>query len=199
MFLGPLEIAKPWNTKGIAGVYRFLERVWRLSFAVNAGKSAEDAHELEGLLHETIKKIGNDIETLNLNTAISQLMILSNAMVALPGVPVSAFRTFLLLLAPFAPHLSEELWERSGESDSIHTQAWPTFDEGRLAKREVVIAVQVNGKVRGVLNFPRDVSEGEVKKEAIALPGISKWLEGKKQERVIYVPGRLINIVTRGD
>ncbi|MDB6127341.1 MAG: leucyl-tRNA synthetase, partial [Verrucomicrobia bacterium] len=202
MFLGPLEAAKPWNSQGIEGVHRFLQKVWRECLGregeVNpkiTDDRSVDSPELIKLLHETIKKVGDDIEHLRFNTAISQMMIFSNAVQKAPSVSRATMLTFLQVLAPFAPHLAEELWERLGGAGSILKAAWPSFDPAKLVTDSVKLVFQVNGKHRGDQFVPVGLSEAEAVVLASANPKVATHLSSKAVKRVIYVPGRILNIV----
>jgi leucyl-tRNA synthetase len=204
MFLGPLDAMKPWNPNGIEGVHRFLQKVWRECVGregeVNAkiSDTAADSAELLKLLHETIKKVGDDIEGLRFNTAISQMMIFTNALQKAPQVSRGTIQAFLQLLAPFAPHLAEELWGRLGGSDaapSIARVPWPQFDPAKLASTEVKLVFQVNGKHRGDQLVPIGIAQDDAVSAARANPRVAPHLEGKTVKRVIYVPGKILNIV----
>ncbi|HQB43897.1 MAG TPA: leucine--tRNA ligase, partial [Polyangiaceae bacterium] len=159
MFMGPLEQVKPWKTSGIQGVRRFLERVYKLCLSSEAEAKADEA--TLRLVHKTIKKVGDDIEAMHFNTAVSALMILSNHLSTLQPVPMDAARTLVLLLSPITPHLAEELWQRLGGTPSVSLQPWPTYDEALVREDVVEIGVQVNGKVRGRIALARDASEDE--------------------------------------
>ncbi len=201
MFLGPLEAMKPWNPRGIEGVHRFLQKVWRECLdaegAVNAklSASAEDPADLAKLLHETIKKVGDDIEGLRFNTAISQMMIFVNALQKAPAVNRRTMLSFLQLLAPFAPHLAEELWARLGEKPSILSAPWPAFDPGKLVASELKLVVQVNGKHRGELIVPVGTTQETALKLANENPKVAPHLAAKTIKRVVFVPGKILNIV----
>ncbi len=201
MFLGPLEAMKPWNTKNIEGVHRFLKRVWRECIDVEGAISprissaANLSAETEKIFHASIKKVGEDIEGLHFNTAISQMMILLNALQKEPALPRAVMLDFLRLLAPFAPHMTEELWARLGESGSIMTAGWPSFDPAKLVARTITIVVQVNGKHRGEVTGSLDVTESELLRLACAQPKIASHLGGKPIKKTIYVKGRLINML----
>jgi leucyl-tRNA synthetase len=201
MFLGPLEAMKPWNTKGIEGVHRFLKKIWRECLteegAVNP-RLAADAHlspETEKLLHETIRKVGDDIATLRFNTAISQMMILMNALQKEPAVPRAAMLDLLRLLAPFAPHLAEELWARLGQSGSIMAAGWPAYDPAKLVTNTMTIVIQVNGKHRGDVTVDAGINESELATLAAQQPKVIPHLAGKPIKRTIYIKGRLINLL----
>jgi leucyl-tRNA synthetase len=202
MFLGPLEAAKPWNSQGIEGVHRFLHKVWRECIGregeVNpkiTDDPAADSAELARLLHETIRKVGGDIEDLHFNTAISQMMVFSNALQKAATVSRATVLSFLQVLAPFAPHLAEELWARLGGKGSVMQAAWPQFDPARLVANEVKLVFQVNGRHRGDQLVPVGLSETDAVKLAQANPRVAPHLAGRSLKRVIYVPGRILNIV----
>jgi leucyl-tRNA synthetase len=204
MFLGPLEAMKPWNPRGIEGVHRFLQKVWRELIGedgrMSAKLSASDpgdaaAIELKRLLHETIRKVGDDIEGMRFNTAISQMMIFANALQKAPWVEITVARQFLQLLAPFAPHIADELWSRLGGTGSIQQVAWPVHDPKLLEKSEVKLVFQVNGKFRGDQLMPVGVSEADAVAAARTNPKVAPHLEGKTLARVIYVPGKILNLV----
>ncbi|MDB6170494.1 MAG: leucyl-tRNA synthetase [Verrucomicrobia bacterium] len=201
MFLGPLEAMKPWNPHGIEGVHRFLQKVWRECIGREGEVTdkivddpAVDSPELTKLLHETIKKAGEDIENLRFNTAISQMMIFANALQKSPRVSRATMLAFLQVLAPFAPHLSEELWSRVGGKGSVLHAAWPVFDPAKLVTDTVKLVFQVNGKHRGDQLVPVGLAEADALKLAEANPKVVPHLRGKMR-RVIYVPGRILNIV----
>jgi leucyl-tRNA synthetase len=209
MFMGPLEQMKPWSMKGVEGVSRFLARVWRLMMEENqAGEwvlasavedVATEKPELK-VLHATIKKVGEDIETLSFNTAISQMMILVNALTNAPVKSVAALRSLLVIVNPFAPHLSSELWEvlqeKFGRSHGdITAQTWPTYDERLLLEQDVTIVVQVNGKMRDKIVVSADLPELEIEAAALASPKVQEFIAGKTIRKVVVVPKRLVNVV----
>jgi leucyl-tRNA synthetase len=209
MFMGPLEQMKPWSMRGVEGVARFLARVWRLMMSENqAGewdlsskvKDIELDKPQQKIMHATIKKVTGDIETLSFNTAIAQMMIFVNAFTNVETIPLSAMRTFLVLLNPFAPHLSSELWEKLNEKfgkldGAITGQTWPDYDERVLVEDEVEIAVQVNGKVRDRVRLSISATEDEVKAAALASPKIQQFTAGHTVAKVVVVPKKLVNIV----
>lgn len=201
MFLGPLEDMKPWNPRGIEGVHRFLHKIWRECIGQDGQRNAklsEDAvesDELQKLLHETIKKVGDDLENLRFNTPISQMMILVNALHKTPALRPETMRILLQLLAPFAPHLAEELWARLGGEGSVQSAAWPQFDPAKLVRDQVKLVFQVNGKHRGDELVALNLSQEEALKIAQANPRVASQLEGKQIKRVILVPNKIINIV----
>ncbi len=202
MFMGPLEDTKPWSTKGVEGVFRFLNRVWRLFIddEGNLNKSIQIVSmspEQERLLHQTIKKVQYDIESLNFNTAISQMMIFVNGFTNLEVKPLKALQNFILALSPFAPHIGEEIWQRLGNKDSIVYQTWPAFDEAKTKEDTVEMVVQVNGKIRAKFQIPVNTGEDEVKSQALNDECVKKYLEGKNIIKIIFVKNRLLNIVIK--
>jgi leucyl-tRNA synthetase len=204
MFMGPLEQMKPWSMRGVEGVSRFLARVWRLMMTENqagewelssALQDIDPTKEQQKILHATIKKVTEDIESLSFNTAISQMMIFVNAFTTAEAVPVSAMRTFLVLLNPFAPHLSSELWEKLKSPSDIAQQSWPACDEMFLIEDEIEIVIQVNGKLRASMKMPIAASEEQVKAAALANPKIQQHVAGKSIRKVVVVPKKLVNVV----
>ncbi len=207
MFMGPLEQMKPWSMRGVEGVSRFLARVWRLIMTDNqagewelspAVQDVDFTKAQQKIVHATIKKVTDDIETLSFNTAISQMMIFVNAFIPrgeTKTVPLAAMRTFLILLNPFAPHLSAELWEKLKSRGDVTEQRWPDHDEKFLVEDEVEMAVQVNGKVRDRMTMSILASEAEVKAAALANPKIKELIAGKTIRKVVVVPKKLVNIV----
>ncbi len=198
MFMGPLQTAKPWNTEGINGVYRFLNRVWSLFInqIKNKNKAGNDP-AIAKIVNQTIKKVGADIENLDYNTAISALMECLNALTTKEGVKIktSFLEDFLKLLAPLAPFITEELWRQIGHKTSIHKEPWPKYNEKMLIEKEFELIIQINGKVRDKTKVKVGINENEVEKLAINREKIKQLLIGKRPKKVIYVPNRLINIV----
>ncbi|HEY4517579.1 MAG TPA: class I tRNA ligase family protein [Candidatus Paceibacterota bacterium] len=195
MFMGPFDQPVIWSTENMTGSRRFLERVSRLGDKL-AEVRAPDS--LETLLHQTIQKVSDDIENMKFNTAISQLMILQNECETLQSIPQPLYLTLLRLLAPFAPHLSEEIWESLGQPGSIHESPWPKADERKLISETALFIIQVNGKVRGQIEAPRDTGKEELQKLALSMPAVAKWVEGKNIAQIVHIPGRLLNIVAQG-
>jgi leucyl-tRNA synthetase len=209
MFMGPLEQMKPWSMKGVEGVSRFLARVWRLIMEENqagewvlSGEVKEvDPQKSElKILHATIKKVSSDIEALSFNTAISQMMILVNALTNTPAKPVSALRTLLILLNPFAPHLTSELWEIlaqrfPGTEGDITGQRWPTHDERLLIEDEIEIVLQVNGKLRDKITVALDATNAAIQAAALANKKVQNAVGGQTIRKVIVVPKKLVNVV----
>jgi leucyl-tRNA synthetase len=202
MFMGPLEATKPWQTRDIEGVYRFLHRVWRMIVgpdgALSAAMSDEPmTPEQERLLHETIRKVDEHTATLNFNTAISQMMVFANEFGKSEKRSRGAMEAFVLMLAPYAPHLAEELWERLGHSTTLAYEPFPVCDEAKLKRAEVEVVVQVQGKPRAKVMLPADASAAQMEAAALADPKVRAQLEGKTVVKVITVPGRLVNLVVR--
>jgi leucyl-tRNA synthetase len=203
MFMGPLEQVKPWNTRGVEGTHRFLNRAWRLIAGSDedsgspgpALDSAEPTREQSQLLHQTIAKVTEDIEAMRFNTAISALMEFTNAANKWPTVPRAAAEAFVLLLAPLAPHLAEELWQRLGHAESLAHAAWPVADPAFLRADVLEIPVQVNGKVRGKITVPAEAQEAEVIEIAKLDQNVGRHLAGQTVKRAIYVRGRIVNFV----
>ncbi|MFP4539776.1 MAG: class I tRNA ligase family protein, partial [Candidatus Paceibacterota bacterium] len=193
MFIGPFDGEVVWNPNGPAGAYRFLERIWRLSNKVSS--SARSEKDVTTLLHQTIKKVEDDIFSFSFNTAVSSLMILTNRMEKLEKVPKKDFETLVMLLAPLAPHIAEELWHGMGKKRSVHQSGWPQYNEKLMVEDKTKIAIQVNGKTRGEMEVDRDTPEEQVKKEAEKTEAFGKWCQGAVIKRVIYVKNRIINYV----
>ena len=223
MFMGPLEMVKPWNTKGVEGVYRFLGRVWRMfidektektfeqKFTVSNEQRSELLAELKlsidvvdidpsqeqmKVLHTCIKKVTEDMENMRFNTAISALMVFVNEASNWDLRPLSVMKDFLLLLVPFAPHIAEELYSKTNSQEgSIAYYPWPIFDEKYLVETSIEMAVQVNGKVRDRLQLPADIENSKIEELALHSENVMRHIEGKKVKKVIVIPGKLINIV----
>lgn len=199
MFMGPLEDMKPWNSKGIVGVSRFLDRVSE----INQELTREDDKKIVSLLHKTIKKVGDDIEEFKYNTAISALMILVNEIYDFKNKnnawPLSKgnLALFVRILEPFAPHLAEELWEQLGHNTLIVKESWPKYDEALLQDDTFVLAIQINGKLRSTIEVASDVTEETAKELAFADENVKKWLEDKEVVKVVYVKGKLLSIVIK--
>ncbi|MFA4873187.1 MAG: class I tRNA ligase family protein [Patescibacteria group bacterium] len=211
MFMGPFEDAKPWSMRSIVGIRRFLERVWSLGTRIHTHSprihtqafkgvvSAFKSDALARLAHQTIKKVTEDIEAFKFNTAIAQLMTYTNELPALEdrADTLSGYKALLILLAPFAPHITEELWEQLGNARSIFKEPWPAFDLALMTQETVQVVIQIDGKKRGVAEVSRDAGEEEVYAAANALPEIQKYLKGKEVARKVYVKGKLLNLVTQ--
>jgi len=196
MFMGPLQATKPWNTKGVEGVFRFLKRSWRMVMDSDIADGAAMSKEQVRLLHTTIKKVTEDTDALNFNTAISQLMIFLNEFSKATVLPRAAAEAYVKLVAPYAPHLAEELWEELGHKDTtLAYEPWPEYDEALTKIDEVEILVQVMGKPRARLMMSAALDSAAMEKLALASPEIQAAIAGKTVRKVVAVPGRLINIV----
>ncbi|MEI7688717.1 MAG: class I tRNA ligase family protein [Candidatus Nomurabacteria bacterium] len=192
MFMGPFDQSLPWSTESIIGSRRFIDKVCRLKEKTVEIKSDL---ELEKVLHKTIKKVTEDIESMSFNTAISSMMILVNEMEKAGNIPVKDFKMFLQILAPFAPHITEELWCNLGEKKSIHRSLWPKWDKKKVVDDTIKIAVQVGGKVRGEIIVDKDITEDQIKELVLKEKFVIPWVENKIIKRIIYVKGRIVNIV----
>ena len=203
LFMGPLEVQKPWQMKDVEGVNRFLQRVWRLVVDEKSGElnpklsevPSSSEPELERTLHKTIKKVSSDTETLQMNTGIAQMMIFVNEATVCPTLPRGILTTFLRLLSPYAPHLCEELWQRLGEPKLIAHAEWPSWDPDLCIDDTITVVVQVNGKKRDELQVARDADRESLERLALASEKAQKFIEGREPKRVVVVPGRLVNIV----
>jgi len=194
MFIGPFSEGGDWSDKGIVGISRFLNRVWTL--VQSSSKSQSSKNELEALRQKTIKKVTEDLENLRYNTAISALMEYLNAINNQQStVNKKDIETLLILLSPFAPYIAEELWRELGHNDSVHNQLWPKYNPKMIQEGKTRLVLQVNGKVRDIVEVVSGISEAEAKKLALVNPKIKKWLEGKTPKKLIFVPGRLVNVV----
>ncbi|HEY4612583.1 MAG TPA: leucine--tRNA ligase [Bacteroidota bacterium] len=200
MFMGPLEDMKPWSTRGVEGVYRFLNRVSRL-FVTEEGTiepsivEVPPTTEYERLYHQTVKKVGEDIEALRFNTAISQQMIFLNETMKLEQKPRQLLEQFVLLLAPFAPHLAEELWQRLGHTHSLAYEPWPTFDSAKTVYERVEVVFQVNGKVRSKVTVALNTAEQELEQMALNDAHVKRHVDGKRIARTVVVKNKLVNLV----
>jgi leucyl-tRNA synthetase len=213
MFIGPWEGGGPWNSRGIEGVQRFLQRAWTL---VHDGPGADRAvpapgpagrrpadRDLRHWTHKTIKKVTEDLEGFQFNTAISAMMEFANflqrARDGMEGTPAwaDATRTLVLLLAPFAPHLSEELWEHLGGPYSVHQQRWPSYDAEAAQAEMITLVLQVDGKVRDRIQVSTDLGEGEARELALRNEKVKRFMDGRSVADVVVVPRRLVNVVTR--
>jgi leucyl-tRNA synthetase len=201
MFLGPLEVSKPWIAAGITGVSRFLERMWAIGEKpVNEaapGSEAAGGAALQKLLHRTIKKVTEDTASINFNTAISAMMIYSNELARLAEIPRALWEPFVIMFSVYAPHLGEELWEKLRHSESVSACHWPVYDERMTIDDEVTIVVQVNGKIRDKFTAAAGAARAEIEKTALALPGVLKWTQGHTVAKVISVQDKLVNVVVK--
>ena len=198
MFLGPLEQAKPWNTAGISGTYNFLRKLWRLYFSESGWQVTEEAPTAEMLkaLHKTIKKVNEDIQSFSFNTSVSQFMICVNELTALKCHHRAILEPLAVLVAPFAPHIAEELWKHLGHNESITYAPYPTHEEKYLQEDSKEYPVSFNGKVRFKRAFPTDMSAAEIEQAILADPQTTEQLQGKAPKKVIVVPNRIINVVS---
>jgi leucyl-tRNA synthetase len=195
MFMGPLEVTKPWSTKGLTGVHRFLDRVWRVMDKELTDEEAPP--ELQKVLHKTIKKVTEDSDSLAFNTAIAQMMIFINEIFKIDKLYREVWEPFVLLLAPYAPHLAEELWERLGHEPSISFQQWPQWKEELTIDEVITVVVQINGKVRSKMDMNIGTSEAVLKEKALGLERIQELLKGKEIVKIITVADKLVNIVAK--
>ena len=193
MFMGPFDQAIAWSTDNIMGARRLIERVWKLKARIS--DDALLSNDTETLLHQTIKKVSEDIETFGFNTAIAQLMIFVNHIEKLERIQSRTYDTLLKLLAPFAPHVTQELWSELGYKSELYREVWPKFEEEKTVSSSMTIAVQINGKLRDTLVLNRDMPEESVHTAALASPIIQKWLNGAEPKKIIYVRGKIISIV----
>ena len=196
MFMGPLEVSKPWATAGLVGVSRFLEKVWALSG--RALVETEPTRDSLKSLNRAVKKVSGDTSSLNFNTAISAMMIYVNELGKLENLPRSMWEPLVLMLAPYAPHLAEELWAKAGHTKSLVRAAWPTYDEALCADDTKEIVVQVNGKIRERFSAVAGTAVDELQKTALSLPKVKEWVDGKKVAKVVVVKDKLVNIVVTG-
>ncbi len=196
MFMGPLEVSKPWATTGLVGVYRFIDRVWRLQ-EERTITDEEPSEEILKLLHKTIKKVTHDTDTLNFNTAISQMMVLVNELYKTDTLPRVVWETLVKLLGPYVPHIAEELWELAGHKPTLANVSWPTYDEKLTIDSEVQIIMQVNGKVRSKSVQGKGLSKEEMLALAKNDEKILTWIEGKTIVKEIVVPDKLVNLVVK--
>jgi len=202
MFMGPLESIKPWSMQGVEGVHRFLQKVWRMIVDADTGQMCGEVKDAGGdeatlrLLNQTIKKVGDDIETFNFNTAISAMMIFVNHLSKQQVRPKSVLEKFILILAPFAPHIAEEIWQRLGHKDSLAYEPWPEYDKELIKEKEIELAVQVNGKIRDRIVVIAETDEEQIKEKALASIKVSAAMEGKPAKKIIVVKPRIVSIIT---
>jgi leucyl-tRNA synthetase len=205
MYMGPLEAQKPWNTRDIVGMSRFLNSVWR-NLVGDEGDESRSAkpvrienvaipENLDRMMHRTIKKVGDDIEHLRFNTAIAELIKLNNEVTGSEVVPRELAENFTLLLAPFAPHIAEEIWSRLGHTKSLARRPWPTYDEAKFQESTMELPVQINGKVRDKITVPTDADEPSILATAEKSDKVQPWIAGKSIKKRLYVPRKLVNFV----
>ena len=198
MFMGPLDKSKPWNTKGLQGSYRFLQKVWKLCIESREKiNNEEPTKETLRLLHQSIKKVTEDLEILSFNTAVSQMMIFVNHALTLESLNEEVLKNFLIILNPFAPHISEEIYEilEYNVNGSITDQSWPKIDDDYLKNTEMNIAIQFNGKTRGVMSISSELNKDEILNKIKKDQKFSKYFEGSDIKKEIYVPNRIVNFV----
>ncbi|UCF17005.1 MAG: class I tRNA ligase family protein, partial [Phycisphaerales bacterium] len=201
MFMGPLEAVKPWSMQGVEGVHRFCQKLWRMVVDKETGELAEAVRQAESddatlrLLNQTVKKVGDDIESFGFNTAISAMMIFVNHLTKLTIVPKDAVEKLALILSPFAPHIAEELWEKLGHAESLAYESWPEYDENLIEEKEIELAVQVNGKIRDKIVVAADASEEQIRQEALSREKVIVAIAGKEPRKIIVIKSRLVNIV----
>ncbi len=201
MFMGPLEATKPWSMQGVEGVYRFLQRAWRIVIDEDTGKLCEAVKKAQAdettlrLLNQTIKKVGDDIESFSFNTAISAMMIFVNHLSKQAVRAESVVGKFVLILAPFAPHIAEELWAKLGHSDTIAYESWPEYDKELIKEKEIELAVQVNGKIKDRIVVSAEADEEQIKQKALSSEKVIAAMAGKEAKKVIVIKSRLVNIV----
>ena len=201
MFMGPLESVKPWSMQGVEGVHRFLQKVWRMMIDEDTGNLCEAVEETQAdeetlrLLHQTIKKVGDDIESFNFNTAISAMMIFVNHLIQQPSRPKTVVEKFVQILAPLAPHIAEELWQKLGHKDSLAYEPWPAYDKELIKEKEIELAVQVNGKIKDRIIVSADADDEQIKHKAMACEKVAAAVAGKNPKKIIVIKSRLVNIV----
>jgi leucyl-tRNA synthetase len=198
MFLGPIQDSKPWSTKGIDGTHRFLKKLWSLFFDMDNQPRWDESkanQELLKTLHKTIKKITEDIDNLSLNTSVSQFMICVNELSSQNCKSRSILKDLLILLNPFAPHITEELWNLSGNEGFIGNAQWPVFEESYVIEKNKAYPISINGKTRTNMEFPLDMSKEDIESQVLQNEIVLKWLDGSPPKKVIVVPGRIVNIV----
>jgi len=196
--LGPIEQSKPWDTKGIEGVHRFLKKLWRLFYDEQKGKvwnEAEPTADELKILHRTIKKIEDDTERFSFNTAVSGFMVCVNDLADIKCHKRAILEPILILLTPYAPHIAEELWHSLGNESFIIDAAFPQFESKYVVESSKEYPVSINGKVRANINLPLDMEQSEVEAAVTSNETVQKWLEGKAPKKIIFVKGRMINVV----
>jgi len=198
MFLGPIQDSKPWSTKGIDGTHRFLKKLWSLFYGMDHQPQWDDSEPNKDslkTLHKTIKKITEDIENLSLNTSVSQFMICVNELSSQKCKSLYILKDLLILLNPFAPHITEELWNSTGHEGFIGNAQWPVFNENHVIEKNKAYPISINGKTRTNMEFPIDMSKEDIESQVLQNEVVLKWLDGNSPKKVIVVPGRIVNIV----
>ncbi len=198
MFMGPLEAVKPWQTEQVTGVVRFINKLYRVvKSAVESSNDLEMDKETAKIMNKTIQKVTKDIEEMSFNTAISALMVYTNHLSSLKECPSEAAKVLALLISPFAPHLGEECWSMLGSEESLAYYPWPSYDEKYLVDDTVKMGVQINGKTRGEVELNKEATQEDAIEEAMKIDKVSNFLDGKDIKKVIFVPGRILNIVAK--
>jgi len=202
MFMGPLDASKPWNTRDVPGSHRFLQRLWRMIVGDSENNqpgllNETPNDEVERALHRLICKVGEDYNQMKFNTAIAAMMEFVNTVFKAATITPSQAQTLVLLLAPMAPHICEELWQILGHDESLACEPWPQYDAGLLTEETVELAVQVNGKMKGRIAVAADADQDAVLAAALADAAVARALEGKEIVKKIVVPGRLVNLVVK--
>ena len=196
LFIGPFDQTIAWDTKGVKGARRFLEKVWNLSNEFIASRKESVHSDLEKILHKTIKKVSEDIGNMKFNTAVSTMMEFTNSWQKdILKTKKEDFKSFLKILSPFAPHLAEELWEKSGQGNSIFLESWPKYDQELVKEKTITFIIQINGRVRGKIEIEAGITEEKAKEIALSEERIKKWIKGKEIKKTIFVVNKLINIV----
>jgi leucyl-tRNA synthetase len=201
MFMGPLESIKPWSMQGVEGVYRFLQKAWRMIVDADTDRLCDEVKDTDAdeatlrLLNQTIKKVGDDVESFSFNTAISAMMIFVNHLSKQSARPKSVIEKFILILSSFAPHIAEELWLRLGHKDSLAYEPWPEYDRELIKEKEIELAVQVNGKIKDRIVVAADAGEEQIKQKALSCKKVSAAMAGKEPGKIFVVKSRLVNIV----
>ena len=196
MFMGPLEVSKPWSKSGVEGARRFINRVWNF-FTDEEKITDNEVSSLDKLYHQTVKKVTGDFEKLAFNTAIAQMMIFVNALYKENTCPRKYAEGFIKMLSPITPHLCEEIWNKLGYNETLAYESWPVFDEAMCAEDTVEIGVQVNGKVKGTVSLSKTEDKDSALSKAKAADGVAGFIEGKTIVKEIYVPGKIVNIVVK--
>ena len=198
MFMGPLEAVKPWQTSQVAGVVRFQNKVYNVVNSAASGDDVEMDDETTRLLHKTMKKVTEDIDSMAFNTAISAMMVLTNHLNSLEGgVPHEAAEKLALMVSPFAPHLGEECWSILGHEESLAYHPWVEYDEALCVDDTIKMGVQVNGKARGEIEIAKDADQETAMAAAMEQERVVAQVDGKDIKKIIYVPGRILNIVAK--
>jgi len=194
MFMGPLEVSKPWSSTAVAGARKFLNRVWNF-FTEPENLTETDDGKLTKIYHQTVKKVTGDFESLGFNTAIAQMMMFVNECYKVGKCPREYAEGFIKMLSCISPHIGEEIWQLMGHDATIAFEAWPTWSEEKCKDTEVEIAIQINGKVRGRITIPADLTKEQAEKDLPNHPDVQALTAGKTIRKIIFVPGRILNVV----